>query len=214
MNKDQCKIIALGIVLTLLTGCNKSIADYVSDLISNGFDFVSEAADSVSEHIEENTSITPHKYAVNTFDEVFELVQEKDTQAIFDMFSGYDKENIDLMPEIEKLVEFIIGEVIEIRHVVASNLYSSVKDGVTVRAAYTATSFVKTDSEVTYWVKVRVVTADDDEKKLGFDSIYILNCDVKTSYVDECVKWNERRINGAKEDEPQQPEDMEIGVNY
>lgn len=214
LHLSNYKLVFLILALLLLTGCNERVTDYVSHLMSNASDYVSEVTDAASEYIEENPPITPHEYAVNTFNEVFELVQEKDTQAIYDMFSEYDKKNIDLMSEIDKLVEFIKGEVIEIRHVGASNLYSSVRDGVTVRAAYTATSFVKTDSEVTYWVKVRVITADDDETKLGFDSIYILNCDVKTSYVDECIEWNERRKNSSKENEPQQPEDMEIGVNY
>lgn len=114
MNKDQCKIIALGMALMLLTGCNGSIGDYVSDLISNASDFVSE-------QIEENIPLTPHEYTVNTFNEVFELVQEKDTQAIFDMFSDYVRENVDIMPDIENLVEFMSGEITEIRHIGASN---------------------------------------------------------------------------------------------
>lgn len=210
MNKYQCKIIAL----TLLTGCNKNIADYVSYLISNGPDFVSEAADSVSEHIEENTSITPHKYAVNTFNEVFELIQEKDTQAIFDMFSEYARENADIMPDIEKLVEFIDGEVTEMRRVGASNDYMSVRDGKTICASYSATAYIKTNTGMAYWFDVGVITANDNETKLGLDWIYVLDSNAFDAYTKECGEWKERVINGVEEDKPQRPEDMEVGVNY
>ena len=118
------------------------------------------------------------------------------------------------MPQIEKLVEFMEGEIIEIGHVGASNAYSSVRDGVTVSSAYTATADVRNDKGVLYWVKVDVITADNDETKLGLDWIYILDCKAFDSYVKECDAWNERRINGAKEPEPERPDDMEAGVNY
>ena len=65
-----------------------------------------------------------------------------------------------------------------------------------------------------YWFKVGVVTTADDETKLGLDWIYILDCDVQTEYSTEWGNWNDRRINGAKEPEPERPEDMEVGVHY
>lgn len=164
--------------------------------------------------IDQNSSQSPHKYAVTTFNEVFELIQAKDSQAIFDMFNEDARTNANIMPQIEKLVEFMNGEITEIGHVGASNAYSSVRDGVTVSAAYTATADVKNDKGVLYWVKVNVITADEDKTKLGLDWIYILDCDAKTVYSTEWGNWNERRNNGAQESEPERPDDMEIGVHY
>lgn len=211
LRSNNCKFAFLSLlILFLLTGCNIDIPD----LISNASDFVSEAADSVLDYTEENSSITPHKYAVNTFNEVFELVQEKDTQAIFDMFSDYVRENVDIMPEIEKLVEFMDGEIAEMGHVGASSQYSSTRDGVAVSAAYTASADIITANGITYWFKVGVITADADETKLGLNWIYILNCEAESAYSKEWGEWNERRINGAKEDEPQRPENYSVRVNY
>ena len=208
---NNCKLFFLPLlILFLLTGCSINI----SDLLSNASDFVSEAADSISEQAEENSVLAPHKYAVKTFNEVYDFVQKKDTQAIFDMFSEYAKDNVDIMPDIEKLVEFMDVEITEIGHVGASNDYMSVRDGETIRAAYSASAYIKTEDGTTYWFKVGVITADDDESKLGLDWIYVLDCNAFEAHTDEWGEWNERRINGAKEDEPQRPEDMEVGVNY
>lgn len=214
MRLNNYKSILLVLALSLLTGCNISVSDYVSDLISNASDFVSEAAESVSDYIEENSVTEPHEYTVNMFNEVFELVQEKDTQAIFDMFSEYAKENVDMMHDIEKLVEFMDGEITEIRQIGASNDYMSVRDGKTISAAYSATANIKTNTGMAYWFDVGVITADDNETKLGLDWIYVLDSKAFDAYTHEWGEWNERRINGAKEDEPQRPEDMEVGVNY
>ena len=215
MHINSFKLAFLILTLSLLTGCSEYVMDYVSDFMSNASDYVSEVTDSAPEYIEENPTITPHEYAVNTFNEVFELVQKKDTQAIFDMFSEYARENVDIMPDIEKLVEFMDVEITEIGHVGASNDYMSVRDGETIRAAYSATADIETADGITYWFKVGVITADDDEAKLGLDWIYVLNCDTFDAYVKECGEWKERIINdGIEEDKPQRPEDMEVGVNY
>lgn len=212
------KVVPLILAISLLTGCRDSASEQFSDFVSNASDLLSEAASevsgAVSDYLEEAANNTPQHYAVETFNKVFELLQEKDCQAIFDMFSEYDKENIDLMPEIEKLVEFMDGEVTEIGHVTASNLYSSIVDGKAIEAAYTADSIIKTDNGTTYWIKVRVITASDINIKLGLDSIYILNCDVKSAYSKEWGEWNQRRIDGFKEDEPQKPENFSAKVNY
>lgn len=210
LNNYKLKFLAFTLIPLLLTGCSINI----SDLLSNASDFVSESTDSVLEQAEENGIFAPQQYTVDTFKKVFKLVQEKDTQAIFDMFSEYAKENVDIMPDIEKLVEFMNGEITEIGYISASNDYKSVRDGETTSAGYSANSYIKTSNEITYWFKVGTITVDEDETKLGLDWIYILNCDVKNEYVDKRIEWNERRINGAKEDEPQRPEDMEVGVNY
>ncbi|MDE6030567.1 MAG: DUF5104 domain-containing protein, partial [Oscillospiraceae bacterium] len=201
-----------------LTGCGKSITEYASDLASGASGLVSDIASdvsgTVSDYLEEAANNTPQHYTVETFNEVFELIQAKNCQAIYDMFSEYDKANVDLMPDIEKLVEFMDGEVVEMRHVGASNDYSSVRDGVTVSAGYSAHTYVTTDSGVLYWVKVGVITAADDETKLGLDWIYILDSDAFDAYIDECVEWDEMRRNGAKEPEPERPDNIEVGVNY
>lgn len=201
-----CPVLAV----LLLTGCGsvkKNVKNIISDIAEN----VSEA---VSDYNEKNKYNSPHEYAVDTFNAVLELVQAKDSQAIYDMFSEYDKENVDLMPDIEKLVEFMDGKVVEMRHVGASNDYSSVRDGVTVSAGYSATTYVTTEQGTLYWFKVGVVTTADDETKLGLDWIYIIDSDAFDNYIDKCVEWNDRRINGAKEPEPERPDDMEIGVHY
>ena len=202
MFRKMAALVLCAAVLCGLTGCGR-----ITGLVSG----VMEKVESLGE---ENGNISPHKYAVNTWNEVFERVQAKDTQGIYDMFSEDAKKYPDLMPEIEKLVEFMDGDVTEIGHVGASNSYSSVRDGVTVSAAYSATSDVETDSGILYWVKVGVITADEDETRLGLDWIYILDCNAKTAYSTEWGNWNERRINGAKEPEPERPEDMEVGVHY
>lgn len=149
MRTKKYKLILPLPAIFLLTGCDKSVTDHmsdfasgvsgvVSDIASGASDTVSDIASgvsgAVSDYLEEAANNTPQHYAVETFNEVFELVQAKDCQAIYDMFSEYDKANVDLMPDIEKLVEFIDGEVTEIGHIGASNDYSSVIDGVTVRA--------------------------------------------------------------------------------
>lgn len=223
------KLILPLLAIFLLTGCDKSVTDHmsdfasgvsgvVSDIASGASDTVSDIAagvsGAVSDYLEEAANNTPQHYAVETFNAVLELVQAKDCQAIFDMFSEYDKANVDLMPDIERLVEFMDGEITEIGHVGASNQYSSVRDGVVVSAAYSATADIKNDKGVLYWVKVGVVTAADDEAKLGLDWIYILDCDAFDAYIDECVEWDERQRNGNKEPEPERPENIEAGVNY
>ncbi len=202
------------LLISFLTSCSKGVMEHISDAVpalsDTVSDIVAEVSDTVSDYMESNKN--PHSYAVETFNEVFEYVRMKDCQAIFDMFSEYNKEHIDLMPDIEKLVEFMDGEIIEIGHVGASNDYSSVKDGVTLKAGYSATSYVKNDKGVLYWVKVGVVTAADDESKLGLDWIYILDCDAKTKFTKEWRNWYEN--DGAKSTEPQIPESMDVGVNY
>lgn len=193
-----------------MTGC-RSIKDLASDVIGRVREAASEAA---SANYEANPYKYPLEYAVNTFNEVLELVETKDSRAIFDMFSEYDKTKFDMMSDIEILVNFLDGKVVEMRHVGASGDYSSVRNGVTVSAGYSANTYVTTDKGTLYWFKVGVVTAADDETKLGLDWIYILDCDVQTEYSTAWGNWNERRINGAKEPEPERPEDMEVGVHY
>ncbi len=212
------KVAPLILAIFFLTGCCNSTSEHFSDFASNASellsDVASEVSGAVSDYLGETASNTPQHYAVEIFNKVFELLQAKDCQAIFDMFSEYDKANVDLMPDIEKLVEFMDGEVTEIGHVAASNLYSSIVDGIAIDAAYTADSIIKTDNGVTYWIKVRVITAAEIDTKLGLDSIYILNCDVKSAYSKEWGEWNQRRIDGAKDDEPQKPENFSVKVNY
>lgn len=228
MRTKKYKFILPLLAIFLLTGCDKSVTDHmsdfasgvsevVSDIASGASDTVSDIASgvsgAVSDYLEEAANNTPQHYAVETFNEVFELVQAKDCQAIYDMFSEYVKENdTDLMTKIEQLVKFMDGEVVEIGHVGASNDYSSVRDGVTVSAAYTADSIIETDGGVKYWFKVGVVTADKDETKMGLDWIYILDSSAKTAYINELVDWKEN--DGSKETEPQRPENMEIWVIY
>ena len=215
MHKNFFKFVAfLALTLSLLTGCSERVSDYIYDLMPNVTGSVSDEEESISKQVEENGVFGPQQYTVDTFKAVFELVQKKDTQAIFDMFSKYARENVDIMPDIEKLVEFMDGEITEIGYIGASNDYKSVNDGETVLAGYSASSYIKTSSEITYWFKVGTITADGDETKLGLDWIYVLDCNAFEAYTDEWGEWNERRINGAKEDEPQRPENMEVGVNY
>ncbi len=204
------KLICPILALLLLTGCS-GIKDLASNVIER---FKEAASETASANYEANPYKYPHEYAVNTFNEVLELVEAKDSRAIFDKFSEYDKAKFDMMPDIEILVNFLDGKVVEMRHVGASGDYSSVRDGITVSAGYSANTYVTTDKGTLYWFKVGVVTAADDESKLGLDWIYILSCDVQTEYSTEWGNWNERRINGAKEPEPERPEDMEVGVHY
>lgn len=204
--KLVCPILAL----SLLTGCSS-----IKDLASNAIGKVKEAAsETASANYEANPYKYPLEYAVNTFNEVLELVEAKDSGAIFDMFSEYDKTNFDMMPDIEILVNFLDGKVVEMRHVGASGDYSSVRDGVTVSAGYSANTYVTTDKGTLYWFKVGVVTTADDETKLGLDWIYIINSDAFDAYIEECVKWDEQREKGSKDPEPERPEDMEVGVHY
>lgn len=200
------KLICPVLALLLLTSCT-SIKNIVFNIAEN-------ASETVGEYAEKNGYNNPHKYAVSTFNEVLELIQAKNSQAIFDMFNEDARANVDLMFQIEDLVEFMNGEITEIGHIGASNAYSSVRDGITVSSAYTATADVTNNNGVLYWVKVNVITADEDETKLGLDWIYILDCNVKTVYSTKWENWNERRINGAKEPEPERPENMEVGVHY
>lgn len=212
LRSNNYKLAILVLMLSLLTGCSEHFSNYVSNLMSNTSDIVLELEETSSDYTEENFEITPQKYAVNTFKEVFELVQAKDSQAIYDMFSEYAKKNADIAPKIEKLVEFMEGEVTEIGYIGAASDYVSVRDGVTVKAAYSATSDVVTDSGVLYWVNIGVITNDEDNTKLGLYYISIMNCNVQNTYVEEHGEW--RRNNGAKEDEPQIPENIAVTVNY
>ncbi len=198
----MCPVLAV----LLLTGCKN---------IKNIFSETAERVYSAVEEYSNNDGYqSPHEYAVATFNEVLALVQAKDSQAIFELFSEYNRNNIELMPDIEKLVIFLDGEIVKTRHIGASSDYSSVRDGVTLSAGYSATTYVTTENGTLYWFKVGVITTDEDETKLGLDWIYILDCDAKTEYSTEWGNWNERRINGAKEPEPERPEDMEVGVHY
>ena len=196
-----CPVLAI----LLLTGCVN-----VKDIISNIADNASEA---VSDYNEKNKYKNPHEYAVDTFNEVLELVQAKDSQAIYDMFSEYNKSNFEMMPDIEKLVNFLDGEIVEMRHVGASSDYSSVRDGVTVSAGYSANTVVTTEKGTLYWFKVGVVTAADDETKLGLDWIYILNSTLSSTHTDAWVEWRKNHFDD-KEAEPPIPDNMEIGVHY
>lgn len=90
----------------------------------------------------------------------------------------------------------------------------SVKDGKMINAAYSATAYIKTNTGMAYWFDVDVITADNNETKLGLDWIYVLDSNAFDAYTKECGEWKERRINGVTEDKPQRPEDMEVGVNY
>lgn len=211
------KLFPLILSISIFTGCEKSVTDYVSELKANASDFVSdmvsEASDTASNYLSEAAKSTPHHYAVEIFNKVFEFVQAKNCQAIYDMFCEYDKENdADLMLKIEQLVKFMDGEVVEIGHISASSNYSTVRDGVTESAAYTADSIIETNGGVKYWFKVGVVTTDKDETKIGLDWIYILDSSAKTAFVNEWVDWKEN--DGSKKTEPQQPENMEIWVIY
>ncbi len=189
----------------LLTGCGN-----VKNIISN---IANTASEAVSDYNEKNKYKNPHEYAVDTFNEVLELVQAKDSQAIYDMFSEYNKSNFEMMPDIEILVNFLDGEIVEMRHVGASNDYSSVRDGVTVSAGYSATTYVTTENGTLYWFKVGVVTAADDETKLGLDWIYILNSTLSSTHTDAWVEWRKNHFDD-KEAEPPIPDNMEIGVHY
>lgn len=203
------KILCPVLALLLLTGCG-SIKEKIKDVASGVKDQVTSA---VEENTEKNPYQSPHKYAVAIFNEVLEHVEAKDSQAIFNIFSDYAKTNADLMPQIEKLVEFMDGEIVEMRHVGASNDYSSVRDGVTVRAAYTASTFVTTDKETLYWVNVGVITADEDETKLGLYYIEILNSTLSSAHTDAWVEWRTNNFDD-KEAEPKIPDNMKVTVNY
>lgn len=206
MNLKKIKLGCLIASITLLTSCS---CDGVLNAANKVAEKIGNAAE---ERNEKNGKISPHKYAVQTFNEVLELVEAKNSQAIFDMFSEYDRENVDLMSEIEKLVNFLDGKIVEMRHVGASSDYCSVRDGVTVSAAYTADTFVTTDKGTVYWFRVGVITTDEDETKLGLYYIYILNCTLSDEHTNAWVEWNNRRINGAKEEEPPIPDNMKIRV--
>ncbi len=213
LRKNNCfKFTSVVLMITLLTGCSTNIPDNLSDLMSNASEFVSEAEGVVSNYVEGDGLFAPQEYTLETFDKVLELIQKKDTQAIYDMFSDYIRENVDIMPDIEKLVEFMEGEIAEIGYTSASNDYQSVRDGEVTRAGYSATAYIKTTDGITYWFRVGTVTTDEDETKLGLDWIYILNCNVQNTYVAEHGEWH--RNNGAKEDEPQIPENIAATVNY
>lgn len=195
--------------VTLLTGCS-GIKEKIKDAASAVKDQVISA---VEENAGKNPYQSPHDYAVDMFEQVFELVKAKDSEAIFELFSEYNKSNFDMLSDIEILVDFM-DEIAEIEHIGASNNYSSVRDGKTVSASYSAAADIRAKNGTLYWFKVGVITAADDETKLGLDWIYILDCKVKTAYTTECGEWNEHRINGAKEPEPKRPDDMEVGVHY
>ena len=200
--KFGCLILA---VIFLITGCG-NIKNILSD--------VKEQVFNTSEETSGKKYRGPHDYAVDVFNEVLEFVKAKDSQAIFDLFCEYDRENEELMPDIEKLVNFMDGEIVEMRQVGASSDHGIVQDGVTVSASYSASTFVTTETGSVYWFRVGVVTSANDETKLGLDWIYILDCHAKTAYTTEWGNWNERRINGAKEPEPVRPDNIEVGVNY
>lgn len=199
-------IISLVLAITLLTSCS---CDGVLNAVTKVAEKIGNAAE---ERNEKNGKISPTKYAVQTFNEVLELVEAKDSQAIFDMFSEYNRENIDLMPEIEKLVNFLDGKIVEMRHVGASSDYCSVRDGVTVSSCYSADTYVTTDRGTLYWFRVGVITADEDETKLGLDWIYVLDSNAKTAFRDEWRYWYDNNRNQSPE--PQRPDDLEVGVNY
>lgn len=192
-------------LLFLTTGCG-SIKDILSDTIKN-------ASDAIEEYSEKNKHQSPHEYAVSTFNEVLDLVQAKDSQALFNMFSEYNRNNVDLMPDIKKLVNFLDGNVVEMRRVGASSDYSSVRDGVTISAGYSATTYVTTEQRTVYWFKVGVVTDADDETKLGLDWIYILNSTLQEIHTDAWAEWWTNHFDD-KEAEPKRPDNIEVGVNY
>lgn len=200
--KSGCLILAL---IFLITGCG-NIKNILSDAKEQVFSSFGETSGKKYRG--------PHDYAVDVFNEVLEFVKAKDSQGIFDLFCEYDRNNVELMPDIEKLVDFMDGEIVEMRQVGASSDYGTVKDGVTVSAGYSASTFVTTETGLVYWFRVGVVTSADDETKLGLDWIYILDCHTWDEYIHECSAWNERLKNGAKEPEPERPNNLEVGVNY
>lgn len=210
MNSKKIKVICsiLALAVLLLSSC--SIGDTAYNCVFNCVDCTATA---VERHNEKNGKISPHKYAVETFNEVLELVQVKDKQAIYDKFNEYAKTNANIMPQIDELVEFVDGEVTKIGHVGASNDYSTVKDGVTERAAYTATADIWTEDSTQYWVKVGVITEDKDETKLGVYYIYILNCTLSSEHTDAWVEWD-ANPSKIKEEEPPIPDNMSIRVGY
>lgn len=190
----------------LTTGCG-SIKERIKGVVSD----VKEQAVGAAQETIGKKYYGPHDYAVDVFNEVLELVKAKNSQAIFDLFCEYDRENEELMPDIEKLVDFMDGEIVEMRQVGASSDYSTVKDGVTEIAAYSASTFVTTENGTLYWFRVGVVTSANDETKLGLDWIYILDCDTKTAYRDEWRDWYDNKRTELPE--PQKPI-FEVGVNY
>lgn len=203
--KMLCPVLAL----TLLTGCGA---------LNNVLD---KAHSAMIEHAESKQAADPecenyidvYGYTVNMWHKVRHRVEDKETQELFDLFSEYNRNNVDLMPDIEKLVDFMDGEIVEMRHVGASNDYSSVRDGVTIKAGYSASTFVTTDKGTLYWFKVGVVTATDDETKLGLDWIYILNSTLQSEHSDAWAEWWENNFDDKKA-EPQRPDNIEVGVHY
>ena len=208
MNSKKIKVICPILAIMLLSSC--SIGDVAYNCVFTCADCVGNAAENYNE---KNGKISPHKYAVETFNEVLEFVQSKDKQAIYDKFNEYARTNADIMPQIEALVEFISGEVTKIGHIGASNDYSTIKDGVTERAAYTATADIWVEDGTQYWVKVGVITEDKDETKLGVYYIYILNSTLSSEHTDAWVEWD-ANPSKIKEEEPPIPDNMSIRVGY
>lgn len=203
------KILCPVLAVTLLTGCdafNKAL-DYTHSMIVEQ----AESRQAADPECENYTGV--HGYTVNMWHKVRHCVEDKETQKLFDLFSEYNRNNVELMPDIEKLVDFLDGEIVEIGQVGASSDYSSVRDGVTIKAGYSAKTFVTTDKGTKYWFRVGVVTAADDETKLGLDWIYILNCAVQSEHTNAWVEWRENNFDDKKA-EPKVPDNMTATVNY
>ncbi|MGN0700712.1 MAG: DUF5104 domain-containing protein, partial [Oscillospiraceae bacterium] len=205
--KATIKIIAAILCCCLLTGCKpnyKKFFETVSQIVNK---------ESNTNSVEAEIGYDPWQYAVDKWNEVLDKMEAKDVDGIYDMFSEYDQKNIpDLTAQIEGLVNYLDGEVVSKRHVGASNQYSRVRDGIVKEAAYTAQSYITTSNDTTYWVRIRVITAADDESKIGFSGISLLNSNLQTVYFDLLDEWRE---NGAKRnDEPDKPEGMRYKINY
>lgn len=203
------KILCPVLAVSLLTGCGA-----LNNVLDNAYSNMIERAESRQAADPECENYTDvFGYTVNMWHKVRHCVEDKETQKLFDMFSEYDKRNVELMPDIEKLVDFLDGEIVETRHVGASSDHASVRDGVTISAGYSASTFVTTDKGTLYWFKVGVVTAADDESKLGLDWIHILNSTLQSEHSDAWAEWWENNFDD-KEAEPQRPDNIEVGVHY
>lgn len=189
MKKLKPAIISILIALTLLTGCTQVVGEVPDEALV----------------FDENTD--PEEYAVNMFNKVLGLIEEKDSEAIFDLFSKYDRDNYDLMPEIENVVEYFDSEVSKIELLRTLN-------ELTMWDGYSASAYITTKNKTEYLFEIRVTTASEEEYKLGLDEIYIQNLTLLDEYWDEYRDWTERRKNGSDEQPPEGSPDSIATVNY
>lgn len=173
----------------LLTGCTQIISEVSGE----------------EPVLDENTD--PEEYAVNMFNKVLGLIEEKDSEAIYDLFSKYDRDNYDLMPEIENAVEFFDSEVSTVSRVSTLN-EETVLDG------YSASAYITTKNKTEYWLRIRVITTGEKEYMLGLEEICIYNKTVANKYLQEYREWVDRKEEGIDEEPPQEPLNGEATVNY